>query len=181
MTRKEKIALLNGLLKGEKPMSCIFSDWPEKTYYGLADDEDNFETEDGEIISVEEVDHEYMNYPKVRIIYEEPEYKEPTDEERKSWVVHKYVNEDGEEVVIEPGSKETALFLSNEPLRPNSGLCATGQRADNHGGRLSLSKLSLSKPDLPPEPPPDPKPPPEPFLSRKDREVMAQGRLYCVR
>jgi|GEM_PF-5773281 len=84
MNRKQKIALLNGILKGEKPMACVFSDWPEKTFYALPDDDEHYETEDGKIVSYKEVDHELMNYPKLRVVYQESASKEPVDEEPKA-------------------------------------------------------------------------------------------------
>lgn len=108
MNRKDKIRLLNGLLKGELPMACIFSEWPEKTYYALPDDEDNFETEDGELVSFQEVDHELMNYPKVRIVD-----KEPKEKDVKMSISHKYINENGDEV---PESK--CAFKTRDPDPP---------------------------------------------------------------
>ena len=153
-------------------MSAVFNEWPEKTYYALPDDEDNYETEDGEIVSLEEVDHELMNYPKVKVIY-----KAPAEEEVKISFIHKYLDENGVEVekeasgVRNQGSEKNA----DAPLIPK---ILPDFHSDDRRTPKGSAELNLIP--QPPQPP-DPKPPPEPFLSRKDREVMAQGSLYCVR
>jgi len=170
MNRKEKIVLLNGILRGETPMSAVFNEWPEKTYYALPDDEDNYETEDGELVSLQEVDRQVMNYPKVRIIS-----KEPNESEVKISYIHKYIDENGVEVeasgVRGQESEKDIDALSNPKIIPDFHSDTPSCHSDDRRNLIPQT----------PEPTPDPKPPPEPFLSRKDREVMAQGSLYCVR
>jgi len=174
MNRKDKIALLNGILKGETPISAVFNLWPEINFYEIPYDEDHYETEDGEVVSFEEVDQELMNYPKVRIIS-----KEPKEKDVRINIGHKYINEDGEEVenqgsgIRRQASGKDTDGLSNPKILPDF-------HSDDRRNLIPLSSPT-TKLKLPPEPPPDPKPPPEPFLSRKDREVLAQGPLYCVR
>jgi len=162
MNRKQKIALLNGLLKGEKPMACIFDEWPEKTYYSQDLENDYFTTEDGKTVSLAEVDHELMNYPKVRIIFKEPE------NQVKISYIHKYVDENGE------------IIEDQESGARNQ---SSGENDDGNGfsfpikPRATENILKPANPDPPQEivPLENTKPPPEPFLLRKDREVIAQG------
>ena len=160
MSRKDKIKLLNGILKGETPISAVFDKWPEISFYEMPDDDGFYKTQAGEVVSVEEVDHKLMNYPKVHIVSQPPKEKEPNLD-----FCHKYFNKDGEEITEEEFNKKRH---SREP--PES---------EYHG--------NLQPPSPAPDSPSaiiaaqDPKPPPEPFLSRKDREVLAQGPLYCLR
>ena len=164
MTRKQKIILLNGILKGETPISAVFNDWPEKTYYEIEGDEDHYETESGEMVSFEEVDREFMNYPKVHIVYEEPE-----DEGVKLSIGHEYIRDEG------TGVRDKGLEENDDgsgfscPIKPK--LVEKDLTIPNKSGLSNLNAERTANPD----------PPPEPFLSRKDKEVMAQGSLYCVR
>jgi len=88
--------------------------------------------------------------------------------------LHKYVNDAGEEVEIQEGSKEAAQWLGHRESKKESESGITAQQKVPEPEVASIPNQADSSAQ-------DPKPPPEPFLSRKDREVMAQGRLYCVR
>ena len=68
MTRKEKLKILNGILKGFRPINDVFADWPTKMYY-MNDETDppTFENDDGEPVTPREIDKQLRTYPKVKI------------------------------------------------------------------------------------------------------------------
>jgi hypothetical protein len=68
MTRKEKLKILNGIIKGFRPINDAFADWPTKMYY-MNDETDppTFEDDEGETVSPKEIYKQIRTYPKVKI------------------------------------------------------------------------------------------------------------------
>ena len=162
MTRKEKLKILNGILKGFRPINDVFADWPTKMYY-MNDETDppTFENDDGEPVTPREIDKQLRTYPKVKI---RPMDYSPKDiknyiraglkrmEAEEENDDHSYAEDESEN---EP--EITYEEIDERPLKP----WQIPRPPDEEPIPISLMPEPPPMPPPPPNPPLKPEPPPK--------------------
>jgi hypothetical protein len=168
MTRKEKLKILNGIIKGFRPINDVFADWPTKMYY-MNDETDppTFENDDGEPVTAREIDKQFRTYPKVKIRPMDYSPKDIKNYIRAGLKRMEAEEEKDDSEYMDPDVERENIITYEEiderPLKPGSLVC------DTHTGTSQSAEQVVCAPQatvpepkpLPPNPPLKPEPPPK--------------------
>jgi hypothetical protein len=166
MTRKEKLAILNGILKGFRPVNDVFADWETIYYYVNRDtDPPTLEDNDGNTVTINAVYQQLRTYPKVKF---EPVDQSPKDivnlvkdlfKIRETAEDYDEENDNQDFYEGEPDTKPVIddALMDEWPLKP----CQIPGETNHEYIPLSIPSEPVIPPPPKPSPPLKPEPPPK--------------------